>query len=427
VREGNPFILALALTFLFFISNAFIALNTPGYSRFDEFTESLIHDSAIGYVSHGFVHDAGLPVISDQWIKANFPHGRIADTEHIYLHSPCLPYWLAGLGVRLFGASDVRWLRVIPVAINSLLLFVFFQGVFSVLTDRRRQLWFIICFTAIPMGWVMLSDFSPNAYAHYILLALVGVLLPLFHAGQPASSRSHFAVAGFYGFLAACFTWDYFFVMLMAPLAVACLYHGERILRDNELQRLAFNLSAFVAAGFALAQSLHLLEVTAYYGSISHAVTELANVGRYRATGNAAGYHFLTGLTVNKPCSYCNYILKLGPLSGRLVLAWHYLISLTASDFGGQPVLVLPVVAYLIAGAVLAGVCSDRNILYRFLALALVSMVACFLWPMIMEDHGVAHTRLIARHFYVVYILLALLVIDGISGHLKAKDAARPF
>lgn len=412
MRDGNPFILALLLTCLYFFANSYITINTPGYSRFDGFTESLIHDSASAYAQNGFLRVAALPVISDEWVRKNLPRARIDGTEHVYLHSPCLAYWLGGIGAKLFGTGDVRGLRVIAMAVNALLLFVFFSGVLSVLKDRWRRLLFIVCFTAIPMGWAMLSDFSPNAYAHYVLLALVGVLLPAFSTATRALSRRHYAAAGFYGLLAGFFTWDYFFVMLLTPLAAACLYHGERILKDKDLRTAALVLAAFVAAGSAFAQGIHLLQVVVYYGSLGDAVTELWSVAGYRATGDASEYHFLTGVTANKACSYCDYMLGLGPLWGRLVLAYHYLISLTAHDFGGQQVLIAPVVAYLVAGAAVACSRRDRIIIYRFLALALISTTACLLWPMIMEDHGVAHTRLIARHFYLVYILLALFVID---------------
>ncbi len=419
--RANPFILALALTFLYFTANGYITLNTAGYSRFDGFTESLVMDSAVGYSRRGFSHDAALPVVSDRWIKAAFPRAAAQDTEHVYLHSPCMAYWLGGLGVLLFGPGDVRWQRVIPMAVNALLLLAFLQGVFSVLTDQRRQLWFIVFFTAVPMGWATLGEFSPNAYAHYVLLALVGILLPVFCPERPALSLRHCVAAGFYGLLAGFFTWDYFFVMALAPLAVACLYHGEWLLKDHALRAAALRLSVFVIAGFVFAQGVHLLQVVIYYGSLGDAVSELGDVGYYRATGDASRYHFLTGLTAIRPCSYCDYIFRLGPLWGRLTLAWHYLISLTASDFGREPVLVLPVLAYVIAAAMYVGVRGDRIMLFRFLGLALVSMTACLLWPMIMENHGVEHTRLIARHFYLVYILLVLFTTECFS---DSKDAA---
>ncbi len=302
------------------------------------------------------------------------------------------------------------------MAVNSFLLFVFFTGVFSVLARPAQWRWFLVLFAVIPMGWAEMNGFSPNIYAHYVLMALAGLLLAAFQTEQKNPDGNLYADAAVCGFLGGCFTWDYIFVMILAPLAVASLFHGADVFRKGPLRVLTLQLCVCVAAGFIVAQGIHLLQVAAYYGSLHDAVTELWNVARYRATDDASQYHFLTGLTARRPCDYCDFIAGLGPLKGRAVLAFDYLLAFTAMDFGGHAVLVAPVAVWLVAAALFVCVRGDKKTKGRFFVMAGVAMAACLLWPLLMMNHGFEHTRLLARHFYFVYILLALFVIVNFAG-----------
>jgi hypothetical protein len=389
-----------------------------GYSSFDLFTESLIRSASLNYAGQGLFHNAGLPTISPDWIKTANPAAVISDTEHVYLHYPSVPYLFAGVETMLFGVGDLRYLRVIPVIINTVLLYIFLRGVFSILAYPTQRRWFLVCFAAIPMGWLQLNGFSPNVYAHYVLMALIGVLLPAFREERPVFSNHLGAVAALYGFFAGCFTWDYIFIVVLAPLAVAALYHGERLYGKAPAGAVALRLSVCIATGFMLAQGLHLLQIAIYDHSFHAAVIEMTRAAFYRGLNLTTGFHPMTGVTVSPDslCSpYCRHIASLGPIAGRFILAVHYLFLWTAVDSEHHVVLFAPVAAYLIMATAFVVAMGNKILIRRFLALALTSTGVCLLWLLLMPNHGASHTAILPHNFYIIYILISLFIIENFA------------
>jgi hypothetical protein len=53
--------------------------------------------------------------------------------------------------------------------------------------------------------------------------------------------------------------------------------------------------------------------------------------------------------------------------------------------------------------------------------LVFVSLTACLLWLLLMPGHGAAHTAILPRHFYLMYILLVLFMIGNFTGPGKCE------
>lgn len=428
--DREPQKAALQLTLFLLVLNIGIALlvthpyrelarldySSSAANRFvylDTYTESLAEETAENYRRHGLLHHAGLPEVSDEWIKNGFPNTAASSgVDHLYLHYPSVPYLLAGVGAILFGTDKTLDLRAIPLMINAVLLFLFLNGIFSVLEGSRRKI-FVICFAAIPMGWAQMYGFANVNYGHYVLLALIGVMLPLLRDIQPRLSSRHYVAAAVFGFLQGCFTFEYLFVMAAVPVAIACLYHGGAVFKERRLCKTVLWLSADIAVGFCVAQFVHLLQIAVYYGSLLSALKEMWSVCQMRVGGDGSNYHFLTGLSYEK-CADCysTYIAGLGPIVGRLKLLFDYLLSYTAYDSIGRPILIAPIGFYvLFAGTI---ICERGNDAAkgRFFKTAGISVTACLLWPVIMPNHGADHPFLIAQHFFMAYLMLVLIMIE---------------
>jgi hypothetical protein len=396
------------------------------YSPFiDPFTEALDYNSAVNHMNLGLFYDAGLPVISNNFLSEAFKtRGVFLSDEkyHPYLHCPEADAFIVSIGVRIFGKQDLRYLRIIPALINSALMCIFFTGTLKVITDFRARCWFFAAFTFVPLGWWALHGMPAHAYAHYIVLALIGLLLPALSEISVRPTRGAYAGACAMGFFSGLFLFDYAFIIIMAPAAVAALYHGGNFFTQSSLRRSVFLLSIIIGVGFTFAHILHLLQIAAYYGSVQKAFFELAHVAIYRAKGDVSYYQFVSGFT-DDDCfkgTYCATIAKLGPVTGRFKLIFDYFFHFSAVNDVHKPVLVLPSILYIVAaGFYTLLIRGPANNPYeptkRFLTMVSITVIACMLWLVVMTNHASVHIHLLPQHFYFIYILIVLFIAENMN------------
>ncbi|MFM7631089.1 MAG: hypothetical protein ACKO43_04675, partial [Alphaproteobacteria bacterium] len=200
----------------------------------DRYAESFHKESGRTFAQFGLGHNAGLATLSKGWIVENTWEGTQSQIQNskknyfVYTHYPSTTDLLTGVGAIFFGTEKTYPLRIIPMIINSILLWVFLRHALALFPQKRLQICFLAFFTLMaPMGWMSLHAFSHHGYALYISLAFIGVMLPVFEPAHPMLTKHAKTLALLFGFLTGLFTFDYFFIALGTPLAVCCLFHGK--------------------------------------------------------------------------------------------------------------------------------------------------------------------------------------------------------
>jgi hypothetical protein len=349
----------------------------------------------------------------------------------VYTHYPSTSDLIAGIGAKLFGLENVQNLRILPLIINGLLLFVFFSHALLLFPNKKQQAFFMAMFFVVPIGWNGMHTFTHFSYALYLSLAFIGVMLPVFQSLQPTLKRHAKSMALLFGFLAGLFTFDYFFIVVGTPLAVCLLFHGRETFSNKTLKRQWLILGFLAGVGFAVAHALHFLQVVAYYGSFSMAFQDIFGAALYRILGIKENYTFVSGMKPWNDCyiSYCGYLTDLGPIKGRLMLLFDYLTLWTSSNgfmaLWGQDLperysifyrnenisdyLVIPIILW---GLLALGMTAfyKKQWVKHCILLFLSTLIISSLWLFLVKNQGIIHPHLFPRHYYFCFIMLLLFV-----------------
>jgi hypothetical protein len=258
-----------------------------------------------GFRAQGFWHDAGLGnvLFGPRYPDAGFaPFGRrLADGSYaypspylvdllkhqtaaeiveefthqlgpsgVYTHYPPGPEYLLYLDEAVLGPDPVWRLRLLPLAIGA------GATLFHGLSIRRRfgvvASWIVILasLTVAPFSnaYTSLHDYG---YALALLLVEVGVAIGGGRSSCWASSRA--------GYRSISSSWWFSRLWLSS----------SRCRSLSLVMRLAggslSNVVSSAGVGFAVAHLLHLVQVWAYYGSLSRAIADLEDSARFRAAG----------------------------------------------------------------------------------------------------------------------------------------------
>jgi hypothetical protein len=443
-------VIALGVVSFFLAVNVFIVSLMPTadspsfhpmakYSLFlDPFSESFHADSARSFLKFGLLHNAGLATLSKDWMikyTGRFKEYIIDPSQEyfVYTHYPSTSDLIAGIGAKLFGLENVQNLRILPLIINGLLLFVFFSHALLLFPNKKQQAFFMAMFFVVPIGWNGMHTFTHFSYALYLSLAFIGVMLPVFQSLQPTLKRHAKSMALLFGFLAGLFTFDYFFIVVGIPLAVCLLFHGRETFSNKTLKRQWLILGFLAGVGFAVAHAVHFMQVVAYYGSFTMAFEDIFGAVLYRITGNAEHYTLISGMKKIEDClsPYCGYLMDLGPIKGRLMLLFDYLTLWTSFNgfivFLGQDLperytaslsyriqnisgyLFLPIILW---GGLAMGATAifKKRFLNPCVLLFLSTLAISSLWLFLMKNHGIVHIHVLPRHYYFCFIMMLLFV-----------------
>ncbi len=383
-----------------------------------------------GFRAQGFWHDAGLGnvLFGSRYPDAGFaPFGRrfadgsyaypspylvnllkhqtaaeiVEELTHqlapsgVYTHYPPGPEYLLYLDEAVLGPEPVWRLRLLPIALGAA------ATVFYGLSIRRRfgvvAGWIVILasLTVAPFSnaYTSLHDWG---YALALLLVEIGVAIGLNRLRWP------FLLLGF---LQGWLSFDQFFLVVLAPLAVELSLpviepgYGAR-------WRLAVERCFLAGFGFAFAHLLHFAEVCAYYGSLSRAIADLQDAARFRAAGEHDLENGWGGTVVSN-------------LSHQLF--WGHPFDSYKFLFLGLPLGALWVVVALVflTFAVLGmrGRSAAFDLLGRWALIGLIGIVPSCGWFVAMAAHAHFHYAFVYRHLILCFELWAIFL---------AVQAARP-
>ena len=398
-------------------------------SRVDPFSEANELREVDGFYAQGFWHDAGLgnvlfgPRFPDegfaQYVPRN-PDGSFASpTLHerlpglttaeldeafkrqvttpngVYTHYPPGPEYVLYLDEAVLGPEPVSRLRLLPIAIGAA------ATVFFGLSVRRR-------FGAVA-GWIVIvasltvvafSDAHANlheyGYALSLLLVEIGVAIGLNRLRWP------FLLLGF---LQGWLSFDQFFLVVLAPLAVELSL--PVITPGYEIRwRLAVERCFLAGVGFGFAHLLHFVEVWAYYGSLSRAISDMHDSALWRVAGKQDLENGWTGTVIanfkqhlfstDRPDTFKFLGLKLGTF--WIVVALVFLAVGIARIRRGL---------------------SAFDLLGRWALMGLIGIVGSCAWYVVMAAHTHHHVHLHYRHLILCFelwtIFLAVLAAGPIG------------
>ncbi len=248
-------------------------------SAVDQDSEANAIREVDGFRAQGLWHDAGLgqAIFNNRYSGLGFENGdpnlaHYLTPEGVYTHYPPGPEYLLYVAEALFGPEPVSRLRIVPLAL------CWAATLFLGLCVRRRF--------GATVGWlVMLACLAVRPfYDADIALHMMGYTWALLMVEIGLSIMSNRRALAFFGlgFLQGWMSFDWVFLVVLAPLALAL---AMPLISLGEPLRLRIGLTrtCLVAAGFVLAHGLHFGEVWAYYGSLGRALSDMTDAARYRS------------------------------------------------------------------------------------------------------------------------------------------------
>jgi hypothetical protein len=267
----------------------------------------------------------------------------------------------------------------------------------------------LACLTVVPFHDVN-SELHFLGYGLALLLVEIGVSI----------GRSAFRVPFLLlGFAQGWLSFDYVFLVVLAPLAVElslpCIDSGYRA-----RLRLALERCVLAGAGFAFAHLLHFGEVWAYYGSLGDAVADLSSSARFRSGADQAGgmaNRVATGLAL-----LYYYVLSFYPVNVPFHPAPPF-FAVHAFRFLG---LTLGVWWPLVAAALFFVDVGRRlrtrrtpDLLPRWCAIGLIGIGSSSVWWLVMQNHARVHEHLLYRHLIVCFVLWVIFLAVQIAAPIE--------
>ncbi len=358
----------------------------------DRYSEANAIRAAQHYAEHGFFVDAGLPHITygdrfpgDGWTvdakKYPLPRG-------VYTRYPPLPDLLCGLFEKTLGKDHRQRWRLVPVTLSLAATLAAFLVLRRVLLPVVAAL-LVVALSVIPALATHMHCLHYEGYGHALFVVHLALLAAWLFSGEAVDNRklwSLFAIGALHGFM----SFEYFFVVALAPFPIALLADRDR--------RTAARMAAASALGFVIAHALHFLQVVAFYGSVRAALADFGSRAQYRFAGA-------------EPTSYGQLVLRaLDKYADQL---WSLQ---RAPHFGPY----LPI--FTAAALILFTVRLSRS--KRALGAIFLAHGVCVLWLLAMPAHAAIHTHIVARIFYLAYFVVVLSLASCAPG--RSEIAARP-
>jgi hypothetical protein len=354
----------------------------------DPFSEANALRAGEGYVEQGFSRNYGLPMVGygDQFPETGFGLQGTA----VYTHYPPGPDLLVGALTKLFGEQRAGRYRSAPLIVGLLSLGAF-AGLLTRAFGALAAAGLLAGCALAPMFSNMMHGLHYQGYALGLFLVELGILIRLLGPRAVDRSARHFAALWALGFLQGWLSFDYCFLVTLAPLPLAILFRPPGALRRTALSIL------LLGAGFTLAHGLHFAQVAAYLGGVGPALADLLGsaqsrlgepswadrlelVGQYATVQASRPEYFSWALPLVTIGSLALVILNRGTLTvfepARLRFAWHVRRGRSA-------------------GALAAAWCIS------------------LLWVAVMWEHALDHTHFVPRHYFLFYFVCLLVPFAG--------------
>ncbi len=233
-------------------------------------------------------------------------------------------------------------------------------------------------------------------YALALLLVEIGVAIGLNRLRWP------FLVLGF---LQGWLSFDQFFLVVLAPLAVEL---SLPVIEPGYAARwrLAVERCFLAGVGFAVAHLLHFVQVWAYYGSLSRAIADLKDAARFRAAGGQDLENGWSGTVISNLNHH---------------LFWGHPFDVATFSFLGLPLgavwIVVALVFLTVAVLRMRSGLDAVNLLGRWTLMGLIGIVPSCAWYVAMAAHA---------HFHYAFVLSAPHPLLRTVGDLSGCSGGRP-
>ena len=376
-----------------------------GLSPVDAYSEANALREVDGFRAQGIDHDAGLGNVlyGGRYPEAGFASSAgdracCLSSDGVYTHYPPGPEYLLWAAEGVLCPHPVSRLRLLPLLIG------WAAAVFFGFSVRRRF--------GAPVAWLVMSTclsvapFSDaNSSVHYLGYALALLLVEI---ALSIGRNRHVAVYCLLGFLQGWLSFDYIFLVVLVPLAIALALPEMRSGETSDL-RLALYRSGAAGAGFILAHALHFLQVSGYYGSIHAAVADLHRSAQFRAgaSGSITDY-WLRALLILQ-----YYLVSPEPVIFKIgYTGVNSLRSSYAFRFFGVTLGPWWAMTTLALGAISVWQRQNRRPEFpQFLSWCKVSLLGIgvsSLWWFAMQNHAINHPHILYRQLFFFFFLCVL-------------------
>ncbi len=402
----------------------------------DPFSEANALRAAEAYLNDGLSSHHGLPrqtyghsFPTEGWV-VNPPPACTNRDEWVYTHYPEGPNVLLALMGRVVGLEKVWVLRLLPLSLCLLATAVFFWTMAQAWGADRAVLVAAAC-VLLPMFDTYMPGLHFQGYSWALFLLQLSLLIRIYWTWGliPRWSGALFFLLGF---IQGWLSFDQFFVVGLIAWPLWLLRRTEGFAPSKTHLALPILLT-FV--GFGLAHVFHFLQVAGELGGVGAALAEFRATAAAR-TADAGGtlplilqrraFAFLQSNPERSSyfhalCLaayfYCRELLKPDRLQFFPLLPLVVLFGGLAAWFH-QLELPLPRLGKPGPAAISFLWPAERGIGRTLLSALFVSLI----WTIVMPAHTVGNRHITARHFFVFYFLLVLILVRGI----RLRQLARP-
>jgi hypothetical protein len=379
----------------------------------DPYSESNAIRGALAYLEHGFTSHAGLPETTYGGV---YPETgdlrRLGGASHVDTHYPPGAMWLTALMKTACGERPLSCARALPLSLGALGAAVLAFALIGALGLARGIAAALAAF-AVPLYANMMLGLHYQGYALALLSLQLGALLALYSAGRPAAARDAVLAAAL-GFVQGWLSFDYFFLVALAPLPIAVLWSD---LRTPTARRSLALLVLASGGGFALAHALHFLQVAAYYGDVTAAVRDLFGAAVERSDPALS-----PELRASPPPTWAS-------LPWMISSIYLFVLSARETHFGfslGNALLLALAALVALRGvqvfvpAMRWRLVADASARPAWAVLAAVA-VSCA-WISVMPGHAHMHPNFIPRHLFLLWLVIVLALLRAFR--LEETNAA---
>ena len=380
----------------------------------DPYSESNAIRSALAVLAQGWTANAGLPESTFGGLYPRVGHLReYQGRKHVDTHYPPGPTWLVAATKLACGERPISCLRTLPIATSALGAWAL---AFSLMVSLGwlRGILAILAIFSLPLYSNMMLGLHYEGYALALLSIQLATLLWLFASGRPLAGRD-VALASGLGFVQGWLSFDYVFLVALAPLPLAVLFTD---LREAEARRRLLWLVAAGSAGFAFAHALHFLQVTAYHGGVAAAADDLFRAALQRAD---------PGLSGNR--SAPDWIRHPWMISSVYLFVFSHHQQYFGFSLGNALVLVLFILIALRGMRVAVPgtrvrLATDHSARPAW-AVASGVLVSCA-WISVMPGHSSTHEHIIPRHLFLLWLVMVVALLRSLGTERSEHGSAQP-
>lgn len=241
--------------------------------RGDAFTEYLSHNGVEYFFDHGFWNTKLLPHYEYHGATAQNKVVKV-EAHQVYTHYPSLPDAWTGFTAKIFGTTDTRVLRIIPIVFSVIWLLFMCKALRLIHTSPAE---FVISFCAIILSnyFVAWADnMHKFMYEEIFKWAIIFYFLKQFIV-QP--KKSNIFVLFLLFFLLANISLDSIVVAAFLAVGFSLAYKKKIFCVETIAPGIA------TLAGFAL----HFYQNSLFFGSAAAAWNDLMSIASVRTVGGA--------------------------------------------------------------------------------------------------------------------------------------------